>query len=431
MSARIRSRSGGSGPGNGAGRRAGPARRPAPLLSPSTARALALLALSVAAWTVLVAVARVPMADMLVYRAEGAAVLNGDDLYALRVTEWNLPATYPPFAAMLFTPTAVVPVPVLKVLVTAGNLVLLGVLAHLSFRCADWPSPPRRPAAVLLVAAFGLWLEPVFQTFWFGQVNLLVAALVLWDLSRPDTARGKGIAIGVAAGVKLTPGIFAVYLLLSGRVRAAAVAAGAFAATVLAGAAFLPGETVEFFTLRMFETERVGELWIVDNQSLQGLMARVLHTREPGALWAAAAVAVAAFGLAVAARTATAGPALPRAEAWGAVACAVTALLVSPISWSHHWVWCVPLLVLLAAEAGGSRRRQAAVAAVAALFTCRSLWLVPKDGDADLHLAWWLQPFASPYPLLGLALLVLLAARLRRLRRDAGERPSAEQPAGR
>ncbi len=98
-----------------------------------------------------------------------------------------------------------------------------------SSRC--WSTSPARPPAsrkaaraapVLLAAtALGLWLEPVFQTFVFGQVNLALTCLVLWDLSRPDGARLKGFAIGIAAGIKLTPAIFAVYLLVTGRVKAA------------------------------------------------------------------------------------------------------------------------------------------------------------------------------------------------------------------
>lgn len=36
---------------------------------------------------------------------------------------------------------------------------------------------------------------------------------------------------------------------------------------------------------------------------------------------------------------------------WGVQVTALVSLLVSPISWSHHWVWCVPLLIGLAALA--------------------------------------------------------------------------------
>src|SRR3954453_8294497 len=102
------------------------------------------------------------MVDIVVYRAEGGAVLHHADLYRLQVTQWHLLATYPPFAALLFAPTAWLPVPLLRVLVTGGNLVLLGVFAHLAAQLADWPRREARPALVLLAVGLGIWLEPVF-----------------------------------------------------------------------------------------------------------------------------------------------------------------------------------------------------------------------------------------------------------------------------
>ncbi|WP_373287004.1 glycosyltransferase 87 family protein [Wenjunlia tyrosinilytica] len=358
--------------------------------------------LSLAAYAALHAtVVPAEMADMLVYRAEGAAAAaGGHDLYGLRVTEWDLPATYPPFAALLFVPTTWLGLPALKVAVTLGNAALLALLVHLSLRLANWPAPHARRIAVPAAIALGIWLEPVFQTLHFGQVNLLVTTAVLWDLSRPDGARGKGLAVGLVAGIKLTPAIFAVHLLLTGRTRAGLTAAGAFLATAAVGLALLPSASVEFWTLRLFETGRVGKPWIVDNQSLQGLIARALHTAQPGPVWSAAAVATAAAGLAVAARASRRGD-----EPWAVVACAVTALLVSPISWSHHWVWCVPLLALLAADAPGIALGATAV------FLARTMWLVPHAGVLDLRLPWWQQPLAAPYPLLGLAFLARTAMR--------------------
>ncbi|MEU8966329.1 transferase, partial [Streptomyces sp. NPDC048491] len=121
------------------------------------------------------------------------------------------------------------------------------------------------------------------------------------------------------------------------------------------------------------------------------LTARLLHTAEPGAVWAVGAVAVGAAGLWVARRADE-----PRAL----LAAAFTALLISPISWSHHWVWCVPLIAVLWAE---GRTRTAVV--VALVFTARSLWLVPHAGDLDLQLPLWQQPLASPYALAGIAVL--------------------------
>ncbi|GAA3646902.1 glycosyltransferase 87 family protein [Streptomyces chitinivorans] len=372
-----------------------------------TRAAAALLALSLAALAAVCAAQPSFLVDVLVYRAEGQAVVEGRDLYGFTVTEWDLPATYPPFAALLFVPTALLPLPAVQVLFAAGNVVLLALLVHLSLRLAG-----RRTSPALLIAATaaGLWLEPVFQTMVFGQINLALACLVLWDLGRPDGARGKGLAIGVAAGIKLTPAIFAVHLLLTGRVRAGLTALAGFAGTAVLGAAVLPGASVDFWTRRMFETGRVGKAWIVDNQSLQGMIARLLHTPEPGLWWAAPAAVAGLLGLWLARRAHLRGR-----ESWGVLAVAGTAVLVSPISWSHHWVWCVPLLAVVAAAASPSRRWPLyAAAAVAVLFTARTHWLVPHSGDLDLHLPWWQQPLASPYAPLALVLSAYAAWRLRR-----------------
>ncbi|MGW7363670.1 glycosyltransferase 87 family protein [Streptomyces sp. NPDC054841] len=355
------------------------------------------LVLSLSALAVLCVAQHIPMADTLVYRAEGAAVAHGTDLYEFTVTEWQLPATCPPFAAILFVPTTWLPVAVLKVAFVAGNALLLALLVRLSCRFAGMPAAP---APYLLAAiALGLWLEPVFQTLLFGQINLALVCIVVWDLSRPPGALGKGFALGVAAGVKLTPAVFIVLLLITGRVRAGLTALASLAGTVLLGALVLPEASADFWTRRILDTGRAGTAWIVDNQSLQGLFARVLHTEEPGGVWAAAAVVTAVAGLWIARRA---------PEPWAVLAVAFTALLVSPISRSHHWVWCVPLLAVLVAE---GHRRTAALMTV--LFLARTMWLVPYAGDLELQLPWWQQPLASPYPPLGVAVLVLAALRAR------------------
>ncbi|WP_425576228.1 glycosyltransferase 87 family protein [Streptomyces glaucosporus] len=376
--------------------------------------AVALLAVSLAALAAVTLAQPNVLVDLLVYRAEGRAVLDGTDLYGFTVTEWDLPATYPPFAALLFVPVAWLPLPLAQTLVAVGNAALLAWLVHLSLRLAGRRTTP---AALIAATALGLWLEPVFQTFVFGQINLALTCLVLWDLTRPDGARGKGLAIGVAAGIKLTPAIFAVHLLLTGRVRAGLTALAGFAGTAAVGAAALPGASADFWTRRMFETGRVGKAWIVDNQSLQGLVARLLHTPEPGPLWLAPAAAAGLLGLWLARRAHLRGRA-----AWEVLAVAGTALLVSPISWSHHWVWCVPLLAVLAAAVPPGRRRWV-LGAVAALFAARTHWLVPHSGDLDLRLPWWQQPLASPYPLLALGLAAYAAWRLRGPRHRTTPRP--------
>ncbi|MFJ4711516.1 glycosyltransferase 87 family protein [Streptomyces sp. NPDC088785] len=347
---------------------------------------------SAAALIVLCATQHTPMSDTLVYRAEGtAAATGGRHLYDFTVTRWRLPATYPPFAALLFIPTTWLPLPALKATFLLANITLTALLVHLSWhRLAGLP--PRAPA-LCTATALALWLEPVFQTAVFGQINLALACLILWDLTRGPGAPAKGLALGVAAGVKLTPALFIAYLYLTGRRREAAHATAGFLGTAAVGWLVLPSASTEFWTRRLYETGRVGKAWIVDNQSLQGLVARTLHTPEPGLLWMLPALLVAVAGLYAATR-------LPAPH--GIVVTAVTALLVSPVSWSHHWVWCVPLLALLWA-----RGRHRTAVAVACVFTARTMWLLPHRGDLDLALPWWQQPLAAPYPLLGLVLIAV------------------------
>nr|WSZ96662.1 glycosyltransferase 87 family protein [Streptomyces sp. NBC_00857] len=404
--------------------------------------AAGVLALSLAGLATLCVARGIPAADALVYRAEGAAVVDGTDVYGFTVTGHQLPAAHPPFAAILFVPATWLPVGALKVVLVAGNAALLALFVRLSRRFAGLPAerpgwllaerPAGRPAGrfaarpvpllAAVAVAFGLWLEPVFQTVLFGQVTLALACLVLWDLSRPEHALGKGFALGIAAGVTLAPAVFIGYLLLTGRVRSGLTALASLTGTVLLGVLVLPAASGEFWTRRVFETGRAGEAWIVDNQSLRGLFARVLHTPDPGAVWAIAAVLTAVCGLWIARR------AFVRAgsEPWGVLAAALTALLVSPVSWSHHWVWCVPLLAVLIAEG----RLRTAVAA-GAVWTARSFWAVPHGGAMELRLAWWQQPLASPYALVAVGLLAVTAWRTRAGATagtgTAGSRPPAEE----
>src|SRR5439155_13505639 len=121
------------------------------------------------------------------------------------------------------------------------------------------------------IAAVAMWLEPVDMTLHFGQINLLLLALVLADLALPR--RWQGIGVGLAAAIKLTPLIFIGYLLLTRRLRAALVATGTFAATVALGFALLPGGSVAFWGGRFAQPGDGPERLV--NQSLNGLILRL------------------------------------------------------------------------------------------------------------------------------------------------------------
>ncbi|WP_280685584.1 glycosyltransferase 87 family protein [Kitasatospora sp. MAA19] len=356
------------------------------------------------------------MVDMLVYRAEGAAVVHGQDLYAMRLPGWDLPATYPPFAAMLFVPSTWFDVSTLRVLVMLLNLALLALAVHLSLRLIGWPAARHRPAAVLLATGLSVWLEPVYTTFQYGQVNLAILCLVLWDLTRPDGSRFKGVGIGLATAIKITPGLFAVYLLLTGRIRAAMVSGGTFLAAGLIGWIALPDASYGFWTNYLWDPSRVGVTVLMDNQSLRGAICRLLDVNDPGLVGLAASAIVGTLGLAVAVLAGRSARILRRADAWGAVCAAFTALLVSPISWTHHWVWCIPLIALLVVEAR-TRARKVLLGVTLAVFLSHAMWTAPHRWGRGV--AWYWQLPGSIYPPLGIAVLTVVGLRLYRARRQA------------
>nr|WP_308801128.1 glycosyltransferase 87 family protein [Streptomyces polyasparticus] len=376
--------------------------------------------------------AGVTLLDVMVYRAEGWTVRNGGDLYAMQATVSNLPTTYPPFAALLFTPLTLLGVPEMRTFATGFNLLLVVALVYLALRLIGKEvtgSRTKRLASALWISALLVWCEPVWTTLRYGQINLLLAVFVLWDLTRRKENRWAGIGIGLAAAIKLTPALFAVLLALTGlvvavrRVRAgqpwwnvhlrrATTATCTFLAVTVASAVVLPYDSKRFWTEMVFSASRPGQAEDTANQSLRGVLARLLGTTDPGLWWAVAAAVVAVFGLAVAVRSL-----LGDRTAWAVTACAVTALLISPVSWSHHWVWIVPVLILLASKAR-TRARKAATAAVAVIFYSYSLWWVPHAGtsttvrpELDQNAGEFL--LSAGYALAGLAFLVFLALRVR------------------
>ncbi|HSA50413.1 MAG TPA: glycosyltransferase 87 family protein [Yinghuangia sp.] len=363
--------------------------------------AVGFLVISVAVYLLVRALTHPSMVDLVVYRAEGAAVAAGVDLYGPLATPHDLRATYPPFAAMLFTAFIVPPYELLRGVAVAGNIGLLFVAALLSCRLVGVDGR-RRTTVAVVVTALGLWAEPVFTTFRYGQINMLLLVLVLADFARPPTARTRGVALGVATGIKVTPAIFVVYLLLTRRFREAAVATAAFAATVGVGFAALPDASRRFWGDLVFDPNRVGRLENAANQSVRGVIVRITHTREPDKVWfvLVAAVAVAGLACAVLAHRRL-------GDRWGLPVCAVTGLMMAPIAWSHHWVWCIPIAVLLWADV------PRALVAVAVFWTF-AVWYVPHVPFVELHFAPWQTALSAWYIVFGVGFLALAARQARR-----------------
>jgi alpha-1,2-mannosyltransferase len=360
--------------------------------------------------------------DLKVYRGAAERVVHGGSLYAAPIHD-GMGFTYPPFAALLFAPLALASITVDALAVTAINLVLLVWLLRRALlipirrshdRARPQPRGVRTWVLAACIAAGALWLEPISVTLGYGQINLLIAALVVGDLSRPDDARGKGVGIGLAAALKLTPFMFIPYLLLSGRRRAAAWATAVFAASVGLAYAALPGDAARFWTGRLFmDSSRVGGAADTANQSLRGLIARVDPSALPGLDSYVAIASIALLGLTLAVRASRRGD-----EAAGFSLTALTALLASPVSWTHHWTLAVPALLLLARRARQQRSRPLTLATAA--LACLGYAYVPEwVGPMDPHGAGSLL-ISDPYvlvacvALLGCAVLAAATARRRR-----------------
>ncbi|GHJ09539.1 membrane protein [Micromonospora humidisoli] len=318
--------------------------------------------------------------------------------------------TYPPFAALVMLPMAYLPWPVAITVSVAATVVVSAVLVWWLLdpvaRRAGWTRWFVLAVALCLAAAF----EPMRETVNFGQVNMLLLFLVAVDLLRllPAGNRWAGVGIGLATAIKLTPGVFIVYLLVTRRFRAAGTAVAAAAAATLLAAALFPDAAREFWTSALWNTDRVGELAFVSNQSLRGVVAR-LNPEHPSTLaWLALVlVTLAVWGWRCRAAVAVGD------EATGLALTGALMCLVSPVTWVHHLVWLIPALILLvdnavAAPAGSLRRRALlALAVVSYVLLCsRIVWAWEKDFTG---VGGFLG--SNTYVWISLALLVLLPIR--------------------
>ena len=293
--------------------------------------------------------------DLSIYLWGGHAVGQDARLYLVQAhRNWF---TYPPFAAAVFAPLAALPAVVVQVAWELASVAALAWSARITLELAGYWPPGRAAQARLLAAVAGgsLLLEPVYHTLYLGQVNLFLLALVLTDVRRAASGRAAGIGVGLAAAMKLTPAIFVIFFLLARRTRAAATAAATFAGCGLAGYLIAPHASRLYWTRLFYDVRRVYAPY-VSNQSLYGAVSRIAggDAHVPG-WYLVLPLTVGAIGLATAAAAARRGDWLG-----GAAATGITGLLVSPISWSHHWVWIIPALAVLlraghrAAAAGGA-----------------------------------------------------------------------------
>jgi alpha-1,2-mannosyltransferase len=272
--------------------------------------------------------------DLEVYRLGAEMWLAGGDLYGVLppTSIGHLPFTYPPVAAVLFAPFALVPAAVANVGVTLLSVAALVLVMVMVLRAFDvWPT-------YVLVGGLlplALLLEPVRMTLSFGQVNLLLMALVVLDCLARRPRWPRGVLVGLAAAVKLTPAAFVLFFLLRGDRKAAVTATVSFLGAAAVGFVLNPADSFRYWTSIVYHPDRIGGAEAVGNQSLSGLLARL--GVDSGPAWLVLACVVVVVGALAVRRAVHPVDAL--------VLNAFVVLLASPISWTHHWVWCVPALL--------------------------------------------------------------------------------------
>jgi alpha-1,2-mannosyltransferase len=360
--------------------------------------------------------------DVDVYRMGGRAWLDGRPLYADGAMfhtsgGLDLPFTYPPLAAIAFAPFAWLSLPVASVAITLTTLVLLiastvVVLTGLNV----WASPPwtavtSEPAwlrrfwlAAAIVAPAVIYLEPIRSNFEFGQINVVLMTLVIADCVPRKTPWPRGMLLGFAIALKLTPAAFLLYFLLRRDVRALLVTTATAVVATLAGFAFAWSDSLEYWTATVRNTDRIGTATLNTNQNIAGALARLgLGEGERFVLWMLACFVVLALTVWAARR-------VVRAErpVLLLICVAMFGLVVSPVSWSHHWVWALPTVIVTAVLA--YRQRHLALGAVAAAGLALMVWtpipLMPEHHETSASL--WRQLVGGSY--LWWAVVVIAAA---------------------
>lgn len=392
---------------------------------------LALVVLAAAAWRLL---GHVPYRiDIDVYRMGGRAWLDGQSLYAdgaMFHTQGGLelPFTYPPLAAVAFAPFALLSLEAASVAITLTTLILLIVSTVIVLTRLDvWPSTRvtsesplvrRCWLAAAIVAPAVLYLEPLRSNFDFGQINVVLMTLVIADCVPRRTPWPRGVLLGLAIAVKLTPAVFLLYFLLRRDLRALLVTAASAVVATLAGFALAWRDSWEYWMETVRNTDRIGTATLNTNQNIAGVLARLgLGEGERFLVWTALCFAV--LGLTVwAARRAL------RAEqpVLALICVAMFGLVVSPVSWSHHWVWALPAVLVTAVLA--VRLRHVALGVVSAAGLALMVWtpitLLPEHRETTASLG--RQLVGGSYLWWALAVIVVSATvTVPRLGRDSAD----------
>ncbi|MFW0791693.1 glycosyltransferase 87 family protein [Gordonia sp. CPCC 205333] len=362
--------------------------------------------------------------DLDVYRLGSQLWQQGISLYDVGSMPFTddgiwLPFTYPPFAALSFVPLGAMPLTVAGWFVALTSIALVVVIIKIVLRVLDVGTPANRWWLATAIAAAAIWLNPTWMTLGFGQVNIYLLALIVIDvfvLSR--RGRARGILIGVASAIKLTPLVFVAVFIAARQWRAAATVAVTFACAAALAAVWMPSDSWRYWTHTLFHTTRIGDpagpinqnlnaLWIrlVDSESAQQMLWFVSSVIATGLMVLAvrAARPVAAFASDAPQRRVDAMSVTIAIATWG--------LLISPTTWGHHWVWVIPAIIMCAVIAARSDERRtrwvhaALAVSGAAIFAVGPYQLLPQQvGDWNLID----QIVGNSYTLWGLCLLIAL-----------------------
>jgi alpha-1,2-mannosyltransferase len=342
------------------------------------------------------------MVDLDVYRLAGSVLLAGGDFYTL---PGQLQFLYPPFAALLAVPLAVLPLTLVQLAWTAaGALSLVAVLYR--FGLTGWVLSLVATASVLLV-------QPVVQTLAFGQLGIFLVALVVLDLAPgprvlPRRVLPEGTLTGLATAIKLTPAIFALYLLLAGRRRAFLVTTASAVAVTLVSAVLVPHASADFWGRLVHGETGLGKSIIYyTNQSVMADFVRVLGLGTgPALVGLLVSAVVALLGVWAAVRWHRLGE-----VRLAVILCGVAGLLASPVSWLHHFVWIVPLAVCLAQRPTGPLRLPRAFLVLGWLFVgwvaVAPFRVLPNGADVELDWTWSQHALATVTAVIGIAFLVV------------------------
>jgi alpha-1,2-mannosyltransferase len=353
--------------------------------------------------------------DLATYLLGGAHAFDAS-LFTVTYPQDHLGFTYPPFAALLFAPFAHFPLRASDVAFSWFNLVALFALLTVCLRAVSTTLSRRTIfwwALVLLVPA--IMLDPVRQTFLLGQVNIFLALIVVADMTL-DLPIPRGILVGLAAAVKVTPIILIPYLFMTRQTRSGARAVAAFVGAALLAAAASPHDSWAYWTKYIHDPQRAGKLAWIGNQGLMGALERMLGHTVSNASVTVMVVIVAGIGLCIGTLAYRRSSAI-----LGFLAVEATESLANPVSWSHHFIWVLLLIAWLALGPDRPRYGEWWALAVAVLFWAAPTWWSPHGPTVLYAGRGWLIPLSDAYVFLFIAFLAATTYRVSRLpvRREA------------